>query len=222
MFWGTLGIAYRADLIKTPITSWEQLLKPSPELCGRINMGGDARDVIGSVLRAVGASLQKPTLDDYRKVETLLRSQQPCVSSYDFVSVSEDDPLVTGKIVAAMAYNGDALRMREFAPGIRYVMPTEGGIIWVDNLVLGAKSRAPRQAEDLINFLLAENNLLRLATYSRYAPASERITQRMPASLRNHPDIVPSAARLRNFALDIDTDVQSARQRNRIFAAISR
>jgi spermidine/putrescine transport system substrate-binding protein len=121
-----------------------------------------------------------------------------------------------------MAYNGDALRMREFAPGIRYVMPTEGGIIWVDNLVLGAKSRAPRQAEDLINFLLAENNLLRLATYSRYAPASERITQRMPASLRNHPDIVPSAARLRNFALDIDTDVQSARQRNRIFAAISR
>jgi len=33
---------------------------------------------------------------------------------------------------------------------------------------------------------------------------------------------VPSAARLRNFALDIDTDVQSARQRNRIFAAISR
>ncbi len=222
IFWGTLGIAYRTDLVKTPITSWMQLLQPTAELCGRINMGGDARDVIGSVLKAVGASLQSPSLDDYRKVEQLLRAQKPCVHDYDFVGVSEDDPLVTGKIVAAMAYNGDAQRMREMVPAIKYVMPMEGGIVWADYLVVGANARDPRSAMALINYLLEEANLLRLAKYSQYASASSRVTQRLPRELRDNPDIVPSVARLQKFELDTDTDIQSTRQRNRIFVAVSR
>ena len=222
LFWGTLGIAYRSDLVKAPITSWAQLLSPSAELCGRINMGGDARDVVASMLKAVGASLQSPTLDDYRKVENLLRAQKSCVHEYDFVSVSDDDPLVTGKIVAAMAYNGDAQRMRETAAGIRYVMPQEGGIVWADYLVIGASSRAPRHAAELINYLMADDNLLRLAVYSQYAAASSRVTQRLPKALRDNPDIVPSAQRLANFELDIDTDIRNTRERNRIFVAVSR
>ncbi len=222
IFWGTLGIAYRSDLVKTPITSWLQLLQPTAELCGRINMGGDARDVIGSVLKAVGASLRSPSVDDYRQVEQLLRAQKSCVNEYDFVSVSEDDPLVTGTIVAAMAYNGDAQRMREMAPAIKYVMPTEGGIVWADYLVVGAHAREPRHAMALINHLLDERNLLRLAKYSQYASASSRVTQRLPKELRDNPDIVPSAVRLQKFELDTDTDIQSTRQRNRIFVAVSR
>ncbi len=222
IFWGTLGIAYRADLVKTPITSWAQLLQPSKELCGRINMGGDARDVVGSVLKAVGASLRAPTLQDYRKVESLLRSQKPCVADYEFVGVSEDDPLVIGSVVAAMTYNGDAQRMREMAPGIRFVMPKEGGIIWTDFLAISSKSRAPQYAADLLNYLLAEEQLLKMATYAQYASASERVTRRLPAELRGNHDIVPTAAQLLNFEMDTDTDIQSARQRNRIFVAISR
>ena len=31
-FWGTLGIAYREDLVTTPITSWKQLFEPKEEL----------------------------------------------------------------------------------------------------------------------------------------------------------------------------------------------
>ena len=31
-FWGTLGIAYRKDLVSEPITSWMQLYRPSKEL----------------------------------------------------------------------------------------------------------------------------------------------------------------------------------------------
>ena len=55
-FWGTLGIAYRKDLVSKPITSWKQLFHPAKELQGKILMVKSSRDLIGMGLKSLGYS----------------------------------------------------------------------------------------------------------------------------------------------------------------------
>src|SRR5680860_1333090 len=49
-FWGTLGIAYRKDLVPFPVSGWMDLLQPTEELHGRVAMISDTRDLIGVAL----------------------------------------------------------------------------------------------------------------------------------------------------------------------------
>ncbi len=51
-FWGILGIAYRRDKLPGTIDSWNQLYRPDPHLKGRISMLNDAREVMGTALKA--------------------------------------------------------------------------------------------------------------------------------------------------------------------------
>lgn len=52
-FWGTLGIVYRKDLVPFEVSSWMDLLRPVPELQGKIVMIGDSADMIGVALKAL-------------------------------------------------------------------------------------------------------------------------------------------------------------------------
>ena len=55
--WGTLGIAYRADKVEQPPTSWQDLLQPGDALKGHIGMMDDHIDMLAPALFANGHSL---------------------------------------------------------------------------------------------------------------------------------------------------------------------
>lgn len=191
--WGTLGIAYRRDLVPTPITQWRHLLQPHQALHNNVVMINDTQDLLGIALKALGYSANSVASTEIKAAGELLIQQKPFVRSYSYVSLSEQSGLVNGELLAAMIYNGDALLLQEYQPAITFVIPTEGSTLWVDYLVVSASSRQPALAMQFINFLQQPANAARLAESIYMASPNTAAEQLLPAAFMNNPFIYPSA-----------------------------
>lgn len=162
-FWGTLGIAYRADLAPDPITSWRQLFEPAPALQGKIMMINSSMDLVGMALKALGYSLNSSDPEELAQAERLLLKQKPYVAEYSYPVLDESSSLVTGEIVAAMVYGGDALNIAEHYSKVKYVLPVEGGNIWVDYFTVAANSENHDLAHRFLDFIHEPKIAARLA-----------------------------------------------------------
>ncbi len=197
-FWGTMGIGYRKDLIKEPITSWNQLLSPSEEMKGKIRLIDSARDLIGAALKAHNYSLNSTVASEIEQAKSLLMKVKPYVDDFTYISQSEDSPLVTGEIVAAITFSGDTLMIQEHNENIEYVLPEEGGLIWMDHLTVSSRSDKKALAWSFIDFLNEPVNAAKNAEYVYYATPNEAAEKLLPESFLKHPVIYPEANNLKN------------------------
>jgi spermidine/putrescine transport system substrate-binding protein len=213
--WGTLGIAYRADLVPRPIASWTQLFQPEPELHGKIVMIQDPRELIGMALKALGYSSNSEILGELAQAETLLLQQRPLVQSYSYVTLNEDSALVTGKAVAAMVYNGDALMLRQHQPAIRFIVPEEGGGIWVDYISVLSTSPRKALATRFIDFLNRPEVAARNAQFLYYATPNLAAERLLPPEFRANPVIYPTSEvmkRSEHYMTRLSPEAVKARQ----------
>ncbi|MGE0385737.1 MAG: spermidine/putrescine ABC transporter substrate-binding protein [Gammaproteobacteria bacterium] len=193
-FWGTLGIAYRTDLVSAPITSWKQLFSPDPKLRGRIAMIGHSRDLIGMALKSLGYSANSTDHEQLKQAKALLLAQKPFVKTYDYVSDPGNSPLVDGTAAAAVMFSGDALRVQEVSPKVRYALPAEGGNLWVDYLAILKTSTRKTLAKEFLDFINAPKMAAMNAGYVTYATPNAAAEKLMPADYLQNPSIYPSQA----------------------------
>jgi len=189
--WGTMGIAYRKDLVKEPITNWQQLLKPAPYLQGRISMIDDVNSLVGMALLSLGYSTNNIELTQIDEAERLLLEQKPHVKFYAVLKPNEDSELLSGEVIAAMAYNGDTLQIQDYSPNIEYVVPDEGGSVWIDYLAVSASSKVKDLAFAFINFLNEPANAAQLAEYLHFASPNMAAEKLLPPEFLANPIIYP-------------------------------
>ncbi len=195
-FWGTLGIAYRKDLVPGPITSWSALLNPPEELRGKIVMNGYSRDVMGAALKALGYSINSNDRNELKAAEKLLQKQKPFVKSYSYIVLSEESALVKGEIWASMVYSGDALVLQEHSANIEYAVPEEGGNIWVDYLSILSSSHKKMLAAAFLNYLNEPKVAAQNAEYVYYATPNVAAEEHLPQEYFDNPVIYPPEAQL--------------------------
>jgi spermidine/putrescine transport system substrate-binding protein len=179
-FYGITGIAYnRAALealgIPTPVDSWALLFDPAlaGQISGRFSMLDDERETPGAVLRWLGQSVNETDAAILAKTQQILIDQKPFLASYSSSDVNRR--LAGGEYVAAHAWSGTALQARnglegEFSgnPDIEFVIPKEGGVIWMDNLAILADSPNAYTAHVFINFLMRPDIAARNAEWVGY------------------------------------------------------
>ena len=216
-FWGVLGIAYRRDLIHRPIRRWMDLFRPDDELCGKIVMMKHSRDLIGMALLALGHSANSTDPDELDAAETLLLQQKPCVKDYYYLALNEESALVSGEVIAAMAYNGDAMMVRSHHEDIAYVTPEEGTNLWVDYLVVMAKSPRKELAQRFINFLNEPKRAARLAEFVFYATPNRAARPFLSEAHRKDPVINPPPEVLQRSTTYHRLPPRTIKKRNEIF-----
>jgi spermidine/putrescine transport system substrate-binding protein len=193
-FWGTIGIAYRKDLVPAPLTSWMDILQPAESLRGKIGMVENSRDAMGMALKALGYSANSTDSKQIKAAEQLLLAQKPHVNTYTYIALNEESALVSGDIIATMIYSGDALMVQEHHEEIDYVVPTEGSNIWVDYLVVLENSKNKELARAFLNFLNEPGNAAQLAEFVYYATPNKDAEKLLPAEFLEDPVIYPSEA----------------------------
>jgi spermidine/putrescine transport system substrate-binding protein len=194
--WGTVGIGYRADLVKEVPDSWLALFKPDAATCGKVQVFANARELVGAALKAGGDSANSTDPLAYQRAERLLRAQKPCVAGYLTAMAEPDVPLATGSVSAAMIYNVDSVILRNFNPNIRFVMPREGGLMFTDYLVVLASSSQKELAYAFLQFLSEPANAARLSSSIKAATPNVPGQALLPAAIRNDKAIYPSDADL--------------------------
>ena len=188
--WGTTGIGYNADLVRSAPDSWQALF--SGEYKGKISLLNDEREVFAMALRAEGFPMNSTDPSQVAAAKTRLMAQKPLVKTY--TSENYDQLLVSGEVALAHGWSGTVLRAAAEKPSIKYVIPKEGGTIWQDNFCVLRTSTHKAEAMNFINYLLGPEVAARISARVHYASANEAARLYLPKEVATNPVIYPPEA----------------------------
>lgn len=199
--WGMTGIAYRRDLVPPPV-SWEVFQQPG-DASGRITMLDDGREVIGSMLKLRGHSLNTtdPALLSAAARDAIIA--KPHLAA--FVSAPVKGQLIAGDIVMSQLWNGDTRQAQAENPAIDFVMPREGSLIWTDYLALLASAPHPAAARAFLAYVLRPDVAAGISEATGYGTPNRAALQRLR-------DPVPFPTEAQLAMLEYQVDLGSAAQ----------
>jgi spermidine/putrescine transport system substrate-binding protein len=237
---GITGIGYDPKLTGREITSINDLF--DPEFKGRVGMFGDNVDLPNFAMVGMGIDPEKSTEADWRKAAGRLTKQRDDGILRKYVdNAQEIQGLQSGDLWLSMAYSGDVFQInaeleKAGKPGdIKFVIPTEGGMLWTDNLCIPVKAQHPLDALTYMDFVYQPSVAAQLAAFIDYITpvqdgAKQAMEQRIPAATGDEKDtlevavkdplIFPSAADLARTHRYRVLTIQEEQRWNSIFQPI--
>lgn len=148
--WGTSGIGVRTDKMDAPVVSLGSLFDPMYR--GKITLLDDMRETIGLALKFLGYSVNTADAKALGEAKELLLRQKPLVKAY--TSTQYRQMLLSGDAWLAHGWSGEISTARRENPHVRYIIPEEGGVIFVDTLAMPLTAPHKDLAHAFINFIL--------------------------------------------------------------------
>jgi len=185
--WGSTGIGVNTRFVKETVDSWDVLW--DAKYRGRIAMLNDPREVFGVALKRLGYSANSRDLAALQQARDLLIAQKPLVLTYD--SDNTKNLLVSGEVWLAHGYSGDILMAAEENPDITYVVPKEGGLLWMDNMAIPKGARNVDAALKFINFILRPDISARLVETIQYPSPNLSAREYLDEEILENPMIYP-------------------------------
>jgi len=188
--WGTVGLFVRQTKEQPLSQSWGMFFDPQQQ-AGPFLLIDSARDMIGAALKYSGHSVNSTNANELRKARDLIIAAKKRSSGFDG-SVGAKNKVLARTARAAMVYSGEGVRGMNDDKETAYLIPREGGIIWVDSLAVLAKAPHRDLAEKFINFLLDPKVGARLSNFTQFASPNQASMEFMrPEDLKN-PAIYPT------------------------------
>jgi spermidine/putrescine transport system substrate-binding protein len=179
---GTTG--YLCDPAKAADDStWATLFNPSGD--GRVGMLDEVREVVGAALIAGGHDPNDVGDEALAAARDLLERQRPCVARYD----SDDftGSVVAGEVVAHQAWSGPASHAVAANPHLRYVVPSDGAIMWVTSAAIPAGAPEPELSRAFLVELMDPDLAARTTLENGYATPNEAARNLLPEEVRARP-----------------------------------
>jgi spermidine/putrescine transport system substrate-binding protein len=174
---GYTGIAYNPKLTGREITSFGDLLDPAFE--GRIGMFSEVRDSLSLALLYNGVEPTDATESDVRAANEVLKKQAPLVRGYYGNEYAQE--LANGSLAVTMAWSGDVFQLQFDNPDLRFVIPDEGGILWIDNMAIPKGAQHPADALAMMDFVYRPEIAAQITEYVNYicpVPAAQEIIRK--------------------------------------------
>ncbi len=166
--WGTTGIAYNVTAYPDGIDSWAAIFDPA-QVCeqkGFASMLDDERESIGATLKYLGYSYNDSDPEHQAQARDVLLAQKECLAGYN--SDNYNQTLASEEVMIAHAWSGGTALARSENENVKYVIPKEGGTIWMDNMAIPADAPNAYTAEIFINYLLSPEIGAQLSNYTYY------------------------------------------------------
>jgi spermidine/putrescine transport system substrate-binding protein len=151
---GLTGIAYAPEAVEAighEPTSLRDLWNPALE--GKVGMMSDLVELGSAGLLAIGVDPSSSTPANWQSAAEVLRVQRETVGAryYDQGYV---DALTRGDTWATLAWSGDIFQLNNLGhPELRFVVPTEGAMIWTDNMLIPRNAAHPLDALTYMDFV---------------------------------------------------------------------
>ncbi len=193
---GMTGIAWNEDLTG-PVTSIEQLLTDT-KLKGKVSMLTELADSVGLVMLANGDDPGAVTDDSFNGA---IERVQAAVDSGQVIRFTGNDfaqPLTNGTFAASVAWSGDVVQLLADNPKLKWAIPSDGGMIWTDNMLIPAGGSVPT-ASTYMNFVYDPVIAARIAAYVNYVTPVAGAKQELAktdAETANNTLIFPDEATL--------------------------
>jgi spermidine/putrescine transport system substrate-binding protein len=193
---GMTGIAWNEKLTG-PVTSVTQLLE-DPKLKGKITALNGMGDTMGLVIVDNG---DDPTAITDATWKSALDRVQAAVDSGQIRRFTGNDyaqPLAKGDLAAAVAWSGDIYQLLSSNDQLRWALPTKGGMIWTDNMII-PQGGSVATASTYMNSVYDPKVAAQIAAYVAYVPPVKGTQDEMAKidpELAKNPLVFPSDADL--------------------------
>lgn len=185
--WGTTGVGYNIKATGKEISSWADVFDPVYE--GRVSFMEEPREAFAAILLYLGYSPNTTNQVELDEATEFFKSHADQIAV--FAPDTGQDLLAAGEVDIAHEYNGDIFQIMADNPDIRYMIPSEGAMIWSDNLCLLADAPNKENAEKFMNYLLDAEVGAALSNYLRYASPNQAALPFLNEADRNHPGLYP-------------------------------
>lgn len=192
--WGTLGIIYNKDVVKDKEISWGLLFDPEKQ-AGPFVLLDSFREMLGCAEVYLGMDVNTTDKPELQKLAKLMLDTKKSDNFAGFeVGLSGRNKVVGNSAIAAIVYNGSALRALKNNPNLAFAVPVEGTIAWVDNLVITKHAPNPDAAYAFINYVLDAKTGAHLSNWTRYAtPNKASLPYIDPALLKDDAVYLPQS-----------------------------
>ncbi|CUH51381.1 polyamine ABC transporter substrate-binding protein [Shimia marina] len=210
--WGTTGLGVNVAKVKevlgedAPIDSLALIFDPANmeklASCG-VQILDASDEMIPAALAYLGEDPTSLDKDVLAKAEPVLAAIAPYVQK--FHSSEYINALANGDICVAMGWSGDVLQARDRAAEadngveIAYNAPSEGALMWFDQMAIPADAPNPEAAHTFLNFIMDAQNMADASNYVYYANGNKASQPLLEEDVIGDPAIYPSEATMENF-----------------------
>ena len=162
---GMTGLVVRSDLAPD-VESINDLFDPKYK--GKVEMLTEMRDTVPLVLKADGIDPKEATEEEWLAAIEKLRGAAESGQIRKFTGNNYTADLANGDAVAVIGWSGDAIQLQADDPNIQFVMPTEGCMLWSDNMVIPVGAPNPTAAYEWMNYVYEPENQAQITAYNNY------------------------------------------------------
>ncbi|MEN2768674.1 ABC transporter substrate-binding protein [Ornithinibacillus xuwenensis] len=210
--YGYDGIAYNKEFIKEAPTSWEDLW--NPDYAGKVLLLEESKEVSNMVQQLLGNDMNNPTEEQLEEGFEKVKELIPNVLAFDSTA---SDRLVSGETWIAHAYSGAAATAWLENPNIDFVLPEEGGIVWLDAMVIPKTAKNKYTAEVFINYLLRPEVSKQLSEFIPYGNPNEKAVEILDENIKNSPGINFPEEVIKRAEWNLPLDADRTQLMNRLF-----
>jgi spermidine/putrescine transport system substrate-binding protein len=196
---GMTGIGYDPDKVGYEIDSVEKLLT-DPKLKGKVTMLTEFGDTIGLVMLANGDDPSKVTKASFDRAAKLIKKAVDSGQIRQFTGNDYAPLLAKGDVWACFAWSGDMVQLQVDNPGLKWVQPKTGAMIWTDNMLIPKGGNA-FAASTLMNWYYRPEIAAEVEAYVNYicpVVGADKVLEKTDPKVANNPLIFPTKAMLEN------------------------
>ena len=210
--WGTTGIGVNVGKVKealgedAPIGSLALVFDPANmeklAECG-VHFLDAPTEIIPAALAYAGVAPDTKDKDALAKAEEVLTAVRPYIQK--FHSSEYINALANGDICVAIGWSGDVLQARDRAAeaengvDVAYNAPSEGALMWFDQMAVPADAPNPEGAHKFLNFIMDAQNMAAASNYVYYANGNLASQEFLVEDVIGDTAIYPDAAALENL-----------------------
>lgn len=135
---------------------------------GRVEMLTELYDTVPLVMKCDGIDPDEATDDDWMRAIDRIGAAAESGQIRRFTGNDYASDLTSGNAVAVIGWSGDAVQLQLDNPNIEWRMPTEGCILWSDNMVIPVGAPNPAAAQAFIDYVYEPRHAAQIAAYVNY------------------------------------------------------
>lgn len=214
--WGTTGIIYSPDA-DGEVTSWKDFFGRVPDdLSGHSVIVDHQISTIGSAAVAMGYDLNTTDPAELGEIEKMLTDLKP-----DLWAITSDvqPALRNGDSWASMAWTGDGVQVESDNPDYHYVIPDDGGELWVDNWTVAADAPHQAAAYAFLQYILEPERSAADVETTLFPHANPAVQELLPAEVADNAVIYPDQTAIERMTLS-SADAYNSEERAEMWARV--
>ncbi|MDQ3724666.1 MAG: spermidine/putrescine ABC transporter substrate-binding protein [Actinomycetota bacterium] len=172
-----------------------------PKYKGKVTMLSEMRDTVALVMKAEGVDPAEASNEDWLKAIDKIDAAADSGQIRRFTGNEYNEDLNAGNVVASIGWSGDASIISN--KNAEWLMPTEGCVLWSDNMVIPVGAPNTAAALGWMEFVYEPEVAVELAEYITYVSPVEGIKELASPELAKNPLVFPTP----EFQKDCSTQV---------------